>query len=546
MLSFSLKVNDKLKSKTASCSKHSVGVPSPFIIPSHRFTASSYLPSFKPSLARLEGGYSWLTRASSNEYLQIDLGQIFRICAVLTQGSPRYDHWVKNYTLQYSHDNKLWETYQEWDGKRKEKTTKFFQANSDRSTIVTNHIKYPFKAKFVRVVPGKTYSNMMSLRVDFKGTAEACTVPLGVENNGISDSQMTSSSSLDISHAASRGRLYGNSSWCSSSSSNISYIQVDLGRVKTVTGIATQGNPSRDIWVKSFILRYFRSGLWHSYKEGKATKEFTGNNNKHDVIVNWLCRPLTTRYIRIIPLTNMGGWKCMRLGLYGCDYSGNCYTPRINTLSTLFTTKLPTERTTEKGNCYTPRINTLSTLFTTKLPTERTTEKGMNIVVPAESSSTVPMVIAVIALGALVGFSLTTNVFLAYKLYKNKKGFQISSSPDGQPTHSLDNHVTNEGFIQEERATTNDEINQSTQETGEYMEPIDNNIATRPMTMPNTEANSTYMPLKPKEQAIYQPLLRNGNKMGNERKEGKKPTEYLEILPEEDLTAPYEDMSTNV
>ncbi|KXJ07057.1 Venom prothrombin activator oscutarin-C non-catalytic subunit [Exaiptasia diaphana] len=312
-----------------------------------------------------------------------------------------------------------------WKAKRED--------NKDRSTIVTNHIKYPFKAKFVRVVPGKTYSNMMSLRVDFKGTAEACTVPLGVENNGISDSQMTSSSSLDISHAASRGRLYG-----------------------------------------------------------------------------------------------------------------NCYTPRINTLSTLFTTKLPTERTTEKGNCYTPRINTLSTLFTTKLPTERTTEKGMNIVVPAESSSTVPMVIAVIALGALVGFSLTTNVFLAYKLYKNKKGFQISSSPDGQPTHSLDNHVTNEGFIQEERATTNDEINQSTQETGEYMEPIDNNIATRPMTMPNTEANSTYMPLKPKEQAIYQPLLRNGNKMGNERKEGKKPTEYLEILPEEDLTAPYEDMSTNV
>lgn len=69
------------------------------------------------------------------------------------------------------------------------------------------------------------------------------------------------------------------------------------------------------------------------------------------------------------------------------------------------------------------------------------------------------------------------------------------------------------------------------------------------MAMSNAAACSPYMPLKPKElRSIYQPLLRNAKEMENERKEGKEPAEYLEILPEKpsvekDLTKEYEDMS---
>lgn len=67
------------------------------------------------------------------------------------------------------------------------------------------------------------------------------------------------------------------------------------------------------------------------------------------------------------------------------------------------------------------------------------------------------------------------------------------------------------------------------------------------MVMSNVEGCSTYMPLKPKElSTTYQPLLRNEKEMGYERKERKEPAEYLEMLPKEDLTAQYENVTLNV
>jgi hypothetical protein len=84
---------------------------------------------------------------------------------------------------------------------------------------------------------------------------------------------MTSSSSSDNSHIASRGRLYGGSSWCSSTTSNTEYIQADLGQVKTVTGIAAQGDNSLNKWVTSYKVSYsFDNRYWYEYKERQVTK----------------------------------------------------------------------------------------------------------------------------------------------------------------------------------------------------------------------------------------------------------------------------------
>ncbi|KAK3738382.1 hypothetical protein QZH41_017221 [Actinostola sp. cb2023] len=132
---------------------------------------------------------------------------------------------------------------------------------------------------------------------------------------------MTSSSSSNNSHDASHCRLYGSSSWCSSTTSNTEYIQVDLGQVKTVTGIATQGNPTQDKWVKSYKVSYgFSDGVdRYEYKEGQFTKIFSGNLNRNDVIVNWLSRPIAARYVRIRPQASKGG-HCLRLELYGCEF----------------------------------------------------------------------------------------------------------------------------------------------------------------------------------------------------------------------------------
>jgi len=87
---------------------------------------------------------------------------------------------------------------------------------------------------------------------------------------------MTSSSQLDSAHAARFGRLYGDASWCSKVQSNTEFLQVDLGKMVTLTGIATQGDKTMDKWVKTYTLKYSIDGsVWADYKEGTAS-----SNNK--------------------------------------------------------------------------------------------------------------------------------------------------------------------------------------------------------------------------------------------------------------------------
>ena len=81
-----------------------------------------------------------------------------------------------------------------------------------------------------------------------------------MEDSSLVDTKINASSRLDSSHGASFGRLYGSSSWCSSSASPSAYLQIDLGQVKTVTGVATQGNPSSDKWVTNYNIGYGYNG----------------------------------------------------------------------------------------------------------------------------------------------------------------------------------------------------------------------------------------------------------------------------------------------
>jgi len=75
---------------------------------------------------------------------------------------------------------------------------------------------------------------------------QECHSSLGIEDGRIQVSRMHASSEVDASHAAGFGRLYGSSSWCSALSSSSEYLQVDLGQMMTVTGVATQGDATSD------------------------------------------------------------------------------------------------------------------------------------------------------------------------------------------------------------------------------------------------------------------------------------------------------------
>ena len=59
-----------------------------------------------------QGGWS-AKYNKANQWLQIDLGALFRVTAVATQGRSNYNQWVTKYKLQYSDNGATFTYYME-------------------------------------------------------------------------------------------------------------------------------------------------------------------------------------------------------------------------------------------------------------------------------------------------------------------------------------------------------------------------------------------------------------------------------------------------
>jgi hypothetical protein len=84
--------------------------------PNHYFSASSsYGDTRLAHLSRLDSKTSWSSFKTNNpnDYLQVDLGLDYQICAVGTKGSNAHSEWTTEYKLAYSLDNKHWMNYRE-------------------------------------------------------------------------------------------------------------------------------------------------------------------------------------------------------------------------------------------------------------------------------------------------------------------------------------------------------------------------------------------------------------------------------------------------
>ena len=85
------------------------------IIFNQRFSASSSRSGRNSSDGRLEGSNAWIPASNSNnnDFLQVDLGSLYFVCGVATQGNPTNDYWTKTYKIKTSLDNVVWKFYSE-------------------------------------------------------------------------------------------------------------------------------------------------------------------------------------------------------------------------------------------------------------------------------------------------------------------------------------------------------------------------------------------------------------------------------------------------
>lgn len=78
------------------------------------FQASSSRRGSEPDKGQLNGNGAWSPSSDNdaNDYLQINLGDVFFICAVATQANPLVDEWTTSYKLILLFGTE-WVTYKE-------------------------------------------------------------------------------------------------------------------------------------------------------------------------------------------------------------------------------------------------------------------------------------------------------------------------------------------------------------------------------------------------------------------------------------------------
>ena len=116
----------------------------------------------------------------------------------------------------------------------------------------------------------KKDTNSYNQNAIFLYVLTGCFLSFKNERGKTRDFTITASSEVS-SYKADFSGLYGIHGWCSSSVSLPQYLQADFGQIITVTGVATQGDPQRNNWVTSYLIRYgYDSKTWISYGAGKV------------------------------------------------------------------------------------------------------------------------------------------------------------------------------------------------------------------------------------------------------------------------------------
>ncbi|XP_027042750.1 neuropilin-1-like isoform X2 [Pocillopora damicornis] len=150
------------------------------------------------------------------------------------------------------------------------------------------------------------------------GSGVCIDLDLGLENERISDGNITASSVQNANTPAKNGRLNytSGSSWCAGTSDTNPYLQIDLQTLHIICAVSTQGNSLADQWVKTYTLQLSINGsTWTDYKEAGQVKVFMGNGDRNSVVKH-VVYGLLTRYVRFLPQTYQG-LVCLRTEVFG-------------------------------------------------------------------------------------------------------------------------------------------------------------------------------------------------------------------------------------
>ncbi|CAL8264274.1 unnamed protein product [Lota lota] len=295
-----------------------------------QITASDHIGYWESRLARLDltgSTNAWMGK-NKESWLQVDVGRPTLVHGIQTQGASAglRDHFISHYSLSYSLDQLTWLTYRG----NHTRQIYIFKGNMDSSSVKDHRLSPPIVARYVRIQPIGVVRNP-ALRLELLGCdLNSCSMPLGLERlELIPDSSFSSSSvwsSWRQTWSASLARLHqvgSANAWRPKNNNPHEWLQVDLLKVKRITGLVTQGAKSllTHMMVTEFAVTVSNDGkAWSTVLEDESREEkiFSGNSGPDEESLALFEPPVFARYLRVHPR----GWInhiALRLEVLGCD-----------------------------------------------------------------------------------------------------------------------------------------------------------------------------------------------------------------------------------
>ncbi|XP_076015760.1 coagulation factor V [Genypterus blacodes] len=295
-----------------------------------QITAADHIGNWQPRLARLElSGYinAWMGKGKTS-WIQVDLERPVLLHGVQTQGvrATLRDYYITHFTIAYSLDQETWTTYRG----NSSRPTKIFHGNMDSSKVKDNHLDSPIVARYVRIQP-LNFERRPALRLELLGCdLNSCSMPLGLQKRYLIPNSNFAASSvysyLRRTWSSALARLHQEGSvnaWRPKNNNPHEWLQVDLGKIRRITGVLTQGASSllTQMMVTEFSVTVSRDRhSWSSVLEDGSQREkiFPGNSSPDEEALTLFDPPLFGRYLRIHPQ----GWIndiALRLEVLGCD-----------------------------------------------------------------------------------------------------------------------------------------------------------------------------------------------------------------------------------
>ncbi|XP_065181158.1 otolin-1-like [Sycon ciliatum] len=148
-----------------------------------------------------------------------------------------------------------------------------------------------------------------------------CRSRFGVENGTILDRQMSASSYI-AGGEAHEARLHTGEAWIPRTVKG-SYLQIDFGKEKSITGVIVQGKYKSTYWTVSYAVHVLGvDNTWSPLTENGAPKMCEGNTDSSTAVICVLdcTNPVQTSALRILPQT-YNNYVAMRVEIMGCSGS---------------------------------------------------------------------------------------------------------------------------------------------------------------------------------------------------------------------------------